>query len=197
MKKLLGFLCILLLLLGFSFSANAAPYTSADITINGKDRLADLGTSGWDWEEIGNAIGCFSLGWVEFGAYLEPGNWNIGLNAINFNGPLPVAYTNFEIEFSTGPGDGTIFYIPASDTEVNYGLLNIDIPTADTYEFRFTWLNDQWWDGDANVMITSAFFDNTATGPGNSVPEPATILLLGSGLVGLARFRRKKFFKSS
>ena len=168
-------------------------YSGSDITFAGK-AYTDISSG---WYTAGDAIWTANSGsWVEYTANLDLGNWNIGLNVINHGnlGSDSGWYPQFEV-FNTLTND-TIF-IPASDTEVNYGFINLDIFTAGDYSVKYTWLNDKYGPGyvpqlDANIQINSAFFDNTETVPIIPSPEPATMLLLGTGLIGIAGFGRKK-----
>jgi hypothetical protein len=48
--------------------------------------------------------------------------------------------------------------------------------------------------GGTRVVVYLDWIDSVITsGHGGKIPEPATMLLLGSGLIGLAGYGRKKF----
>lgn len=91
-------------------------------------------------------------------------------NDLNDGGPY------FNIEYD---GFTSVF---AATADIGIGTHHIKLAITDVY--------DPFWDSAVFIEEGSFTFESAAP-----VPEPATILLLGSGLVGFAGFSRKKIFK--
>jgi len=84
------------------------------------------------------------------------------------------------------PGTGLL-----SDLDANYGSENILFIDIISSYMTDSPPGDSYLDG-IGIRLVSG---DTATIDLAAVPEPATMLLLGTGLIGLAGFRRKKLFK--
>lgn len=199
MKKTIKHILLIISFLSVSFAAYAEPYTGADITLLGDEFSAtsgfttdapESGAKMWYSTSEGALYTYWAHLWVEYTVNLDKGNWNMGLNVTNHGNIDKENWYSYFLIYNTGTN--STIKIDASDDETNYGLINMNLLNSGDYTIRYTWVNDKYSPSeglDANIQIDSVFFDNTETAP---VPEPATMFLLGSGLMAFAGYRRKK-----
>jgi len=174
-----------------------ALYRNAEMTLQGNEYSAisppDIAGEECQWMVDGDAMvtawsrpDCEAVHgvtmWIEYTAWLTPGVWRIGLNAINTGAGLgddPTWYPEFHVASNLTP---EVIRIPASDTEINYGYTQYRVSSEGYYTVRYWWLNDKSDLGgepplDANIKIVSAFFDKTQGGgaivsnPGEGKPD--------------------------
>jgi hypothetical protein len=195
MKKFSVFLCAIVLVLVIVGMAGAIPI---DFDLSGANSSVELSNvSTWGWTSVTAGIvdtletETFTLNDGESATF---DFFEVTVEGLGFGTADVTATLALDEPLSSGSGDGSGGWFTFFG-KFNAGFLNWDtqpetviLDNGDYFDIIFHDILD--W-GPNNSKIVQA----TITAHGAPVPEPATMLLLGTGLVGLAGIGRKKFFK--
>ena len=104
------------------------------------------------------------------------------------NAPTDVAEYNYGADYLTSSLGGQIFGNSDNNLLHIFSLSNVATWTVGATVSA----DDRAWDSTGAASYLNATVTLTSISPVNAVPEPSTLLLLATGLIGLIFFRRKR-----
>jgi hypothetical protein len=198
MKKSVVFLCAIALIFGMAGMAGAIPI---DFDIAGEPdssvTLSNVSTLGWTSIDADLVVGLddeiFSLEDDESYMFsfftLTVGGLGRGTADIEATLAFDLP-SGFEVSGYGSGGWWTIFGILSGGCLTWTGVpQTLTLTNGDYFDVDFENVRVAGWGNSTTVSAT-------VTAHAAPIPEPATMLLFGAGLVGLAGFGRKKFRKS-
>lgn len=205
MKKLLALALGLatLLLMGNAYALPIAQVSDLDeyglttglIADYAKDGVPDTNNK---LEHINNGDYWFA-DWMELGKYDWPDADGSGGGYSGNSVSLVVTPASSQSSSGTFSFDSSAWDIYSDMMIVlKSGAIKVDDPNSDK-DLQYKWfaylLKDGIYQGDWNYPMQKNISHLSVYGRGRSIPEPANMLLLGTGLLGLAGISRRKFKK--
>lgn len=180
-KKILASLAIGLLLFGIVGVANAVQF---DFTFF--DNLGDtVGDGFYIFDDISPGTSASFSSLTNFSWKFDISSYGLLISSANDDIPSSDSLTQEGIVLSGTIGSRTLSFFDNIATYVLHHDPSATWPTG--VEFKDT--DSSWARYLDGVLLGEGTFVATESAP---IPEPTTMLLFGSGLVGLAGFRRKK-----